>query len=335
MKRHADCTLPINVGKVRPSNIWTRSIYYEGLMALHQIYPKSEYYEYTLKWAEFHQWGLRDGNTTRNADNQCCGQTYIELYKMEPRPERIRNIKTCIDMLVNTPQNDDWSWIDAIQMGMPIFAMLGDITKDNRYFEKMYQMYSYTRNRQGKAGLYNAKDGLWWRDSQFIPPYKEPNGKHCYWSRGNGWVYTALARTLNVIPNDETHRKEYIDDFKAMSKAIKNCQREDGFWNVSLHDPTNFGGKETTGTSLFIYGMAWGINNGILSRKEYLPVVINAWNGLLKYSVQPNGFLGWVQGTAQEPKDGQPLASDKTPNFEDFGTGCFLLAASEVYKLSE
>ena len=28
-----------------------------------------------------------------------------------------------------------------------------------------------------------------------------------------------------------------------MSKALKKCQREDGFWNVSLHDPTNFGGN--------------------------------------------------------------------------------------------
>ncbi len=333
MKKYADYKQPSNVGKLRPSNIWTRGVYYEGLMALYQIYPKSEYYDYALGWAEFHQWGLRGGNTTRNADDQCCGQTYIELYKIEPKPERIKNIKTCMDMLVNTPQNDDWSWIDAVQMSMPIFAQLGDITKDNRYYEKMYQMYTYTKNKQGKNGLYNPEDGLWWRDSQFIPPYKEPNGKNCYWSRGNGWVYAALARVMTYIPAEEQHRAEYLTDFIAMSKSLKTYQREDGFWNVSLHDPSNYGGKETTGTSLFVYGMAWGINQGILDKKEYLPVVLKAWNGLVTYSVQDNGFLGWVQGSAQEPKNGQPLAVDKIPNFEDFGTGCFLLGASEVYKL--
>ena len=333
MQKHPDPTISTNYQKVRPSNLWTRAVYYEGLMALYQIHPDSAYYNYALNWAEFHKWGLMNGNTTRDADNQCAGQTYIDLYKIEPKPERIKNIKVCMDMLVNTPQNDDWSWIDAIQMGMPVLAQLGDLYHDTKYFEKMYKMYSYTRNVQGKKGLFNEQDGLWWRDANFIPPYKEPNGKDCYWSRGNGWVYAALLRTLKYLPKAEVHRKEYIADFMMMSKALKARQREDGFWNVSLDDPTNFGGKETTGTSLFVYGIAWGINNGILDKKEYLPVVLKAWNGLAQYAVQPNGFLGWVQETAQEPKGGQPLAVDKVPNFEDFGTGCFLLAASEVYKL--
>jgi rhamnogalacturonyl hydrolase YesR len=333
MAKYPNCTEPSRVGIVRPSNIWTRGVYYEGLMALHQIYPKSKYYRYALEWAEFHQWGLRNGNTTRNADDQCCGQTYIDLYKIAPHPEKIRNIKLCIDRLIHTPQMDDWSWIDALQMAMPILAQFGELTDDNRYFEKMYQMYSFTRNNHGIKGLYNPEEGLWWRDADFLPPYKAPNGKNCYWSRGNGWVYAALVRVLDILPTDEIHRQEYIADFLAMSEALKNCQREDGFWNVSLHDPTNFGGKETTGTSLFIYGMAWGINNGVLDRETYLPVVLNAWNALEKDAVHADGFLGWVQGTGKEPKDSQPVTYDKAPDFEDFGVGCFLLGASEMYKL--
>ena len=42
-----------------------------------------------------------------------------------------------------------------------------------------------------------------------------------------------------------------------------------------------------------------------------------------------DGFLGYVQGTGKEPKDSQPVTYDKVPDFEDFGTGCFLLAGSE------
>jgi rhamnogalacturonyl hydrolase YesR len=333
MAKYSNFTEPSHVGITRPSNIWTRGVYYEGLMSLHQICPQDEYYRYALEWAEFHQWGLRNGNTTRNADDQCCGQTYIDLYNIAPDPEKIRNIKLCMDHLIHTPQVDDWSWIDAIQMAMPILAQLGELTNDNRYFEKMYQMYSFTRNNQGIKGLYNPVEGLWWRDADFLPPYKEPNGKNCYWSRGNGWVYAALVRVLDLLPTGEIHRQEYIADFLAMSEALKNCQREDGFWNVSLHDPAHFGGKETTGTSLFVYGMAWGINNGVLDRKTYLPVVWKAWNALEKEAVHADGFLGWVQGTGKEPKDSQPVTYDKVPNFEDFGVGCFLLGASEMYKL--
>ncbi len=87
-----------------------------------------------------------------------------------------------------------------------------------------------------------------------------------------------------------------------MSKALKKCQREDGFWNVSLHDPTNFGGKETSGTALFVYGMAWGVRNGLLDRKEYLPVLLKAWNAMVKDAVHPNGFLGYVQEQAKSLK---------------------------------
>lgn len=332
MEKYADYTLPSNVGRLRPSNIWTRGVYYEGLMALHSIYPQERFYDYTYKWADFHKWGFRNGNTTRNADDHCCAQAYIDLYEFCPEPEKIRNTKITFNMLLNTPQVDDWSWIDAIQMGMPIFAQLGKLTGDQAYYDKMWQMYACTRNDIG-GGLYNTKEGLWWRDSDFVPPYKEPNGKNCYWSRGNGWVYAALLRVLDKIPANETHRNDYIADFIDMSKALKACQRPDGFWNVSLHDESNFGGKETSGTALFVYGMAWGVRMGILDKNEYLPVLTKAWNAMLKEAIHPNGFLAYVQGTGKEPKDGQPVTYTSMPDFEDYGIGCFLLAGSEIYKL--
>ncbi|MDP4278032.1 MAG: glycoside hydrolase family 88 protein [Bacteroidota bacterium] len=332
MTKYADYSAPIVVGKSRPSNIWTRSVYYEGLMALHQISPKERYYDYAIGWAQFHQWGFRDGNSTRNADNYCASQTYIDLYNVCPSPEKIKNVRINAEMLLNTPQNDDWSWIDAIQMGMPVLGKMGVLENDARYFEKAWQLYSYTRNQQG-GGLWNAKDGLWWRDASFCPPYKEPNGEDCYWARGNGWVYAALARYMELTPSLEIHRKAYLADFKTMSKALKACQRKDGFWNVSLHDSTHFGGKETTGTSLFVYGMAWGIRKGILPAGQYLPVVIKAWNAMATEAIHEDGSLGFVQGTGKEPKDGQPVSYDHMPDYEDFGLGCFLLAGSEVYKL--
>jgi unsaturated rhamnogalacturonyl hydrolase len=319
----------------RASNIWTRGVYYEGLMNLYKLDPQSEYLDYALRWADFHEWNLRDGDTyTRNADNQCAGQTYIDLYLMDPQPYKIKNIKASIDSMMRTDKIDDWNWIDAIQMAMPVFARLGTLYKEPSYWERMYEMYMYTRNKHGDAGLFNPKDNLWWRDKDFDPPYQEPNGEDCYWSRGNGWVFAALVRVLEYMPEDEAHRKQYKDDFIAMAEALVKVQRKDGFWNVSLHDPSNFGGKETTGTSLFVYGMAWGINHGYLDAKKYRPVVIRAWNAVMKDAVHPNGFLGYVQGTGKEPKDSQPVTYTSVPNFEDFGLGCFLLAGSEIYKLS-
>lgn len=336
MKKYADYRMPSFQKKVRPSNIWTRTVYYEGLLAMYSIYPLEEYYEYALGWANFHEWGFHRGTTTRHADNYSPGQIYLDLYSICPNDaEKIRKTRANIDMLTNTPQVNEWWWIDAIQMGGPIFAKMGHLTGEQKYFDKLWAMYEYTRNEHGDNGMFNPKDGLWWRDQDFDPPYKEPNGANCYWSRGNGWVYAALARIMDEIPADEKHRADYLNDFLTMTKAIKKCQRTDGFWNVSLHDPNHFGGKETTGTSLFVYGLAWGINHGLLDKAEYLPIVEKAWHAMVKEAVHDNGFLGYVQGTGKEPKDGQPVTYDSVPDFEDFGIGCFLLAGSEVYKLAE
>jgi hypothetical protein len=193
----------------------------------------------------------------------------------------------------------------------------------------------FTKTKHGAAGLYNSIDGLWWRDGNFDPPFTTPNGKMCYWSRGNGWVIAALARVLEVLPENNANRLEYIDDLKAMSAALIKLQREDGFWDSSLADPNDWGGKETSGTAFFVYGIAWGINNGLLDKETYLPSVIKGWGGMQEKALHTNGFLGWVQGTGKEPKDGQPLTYTKEPNFEDYGLGAFLLAGSEVYKLSK
>jgi unsaturated rhamnogalacturonyl hydrolase len=335
MEKWPDAGKPIFTNIERPSNIWTRAVYYEGLMALYAIDKKQAYYDYALQWGEKHKWGLRGGMRTRNADNQCCGQTYIDMYLLDNKqhPERIHDIKASVDSMMLTSKVDDWNWIDALQMAMPVFVKLGNVYNDANYYNRMYEMYAFTKNKQGSVGLYNRSDKLWWRDKDFVPPYKEPNGEDCFWSRGNGWVVAALAKTLSGLPKSDPHYNEYLQDFKDMLASVLPIQRPDGYWNVSLHDPSNFGGKEVSGTSLFIYGMAWGINNGIIDRNTYLPAITKAWNAMAKEAVHPDGKLGFVQGTGKEPKDGQPVNYDHTPDFEDYGLGCFLLAGTEIYKL--
>ncbi|MBW8684334.1 glycoside hydrolase family 88/105 protein [Chitinophaga rhizophila] len=334
MNKWPDAGKQIVLHKTWPSNIWTRAVYYEGLMALHQIDPQKEYYDYAIQWGEKHKWGLRGGITTRNADNQACGQTYIDLYLIDKKKHehRIHDIKASIDSMMKTEKVDDWNWIDAIQMAMPVMAQLGKLYNDTAYFRRMYEMYAYSKFQHGTEGLYNAKESLWWRDKDFVPPYKEPNGANCYWSRGNGWVLAALVRTMDLLPEKSPYYKIFLQDFKDMSAAILKIQRPDGFWNASLHDPSNYGGKELTGTSLFVYGMAWGVRKGYLDKKTYQPAITKAWNALAKECVHENGMLGYVQSTGKQPSDGQPVSYDKIPDFEDFGLGCFLLAGSEIYK---
>lgn len=333
MNKWPDPGKTIITNKERPSNIWTRAVYYEGLMALYQVDPQKKYYNYAVEWGQKHNWGLNGGTSTTNADNQCCGQTYIDLYKIEKDENRVKDIIACIKNVVDEKKDDDWSWVDAIQMAMPVFAKLGVLYKDDAYFNKMYAIYTYTKNKHGGNGLYNKADHLWWRDKDFVPPYKEPNGQNCYWSRGNGWVLAALVRVLDELPKTDPHYTEYLNDFKNMCAALIKIQQPDGLWTVSLHDPTHYGGKEISGSSLFTYGFAWGVRKGILNRKKYLPALTKSWNAIVKDALHKDGFLGYVQGTGKEPKDGQPVTYTSVPDFEDYGLGCFLLAGSQVYLL--
>ena len=79
--------------------------------------------------------------------------------------------------MIATDKIDDWSWIDAIHMSMPVFARLGYIFKDNRYFDRAHEMYLYTKLKHGTTGLYSTKDHLWWRDKDFDPPIQNPTAK--------------------------------------------------------------------------------------------------------------------------------------------------------------
>lgn len=350
MRTYPDVGAKSNVGgKERSSKIWTRGVYYEGLLSLYRQYPEEKSLKYAEDWGSFHNWKASENKQERHADFQCCGQAYLDLYMLKPNQlTRKAHVKKLIDDMLSTNQVDDWYWIDAIQMAMPIFAQLGAIEKDERYFQRMYEMYMYTRNQHGgskKGGglpLFNEADGLWYRDYAYDPPYmdKLETDKPCYWSRGNGWVYVALARVLYYSPDTVIHRKQYIDDFVLMSEALIKCQRSDGFWGVSLAAPTNAGhqdspGAETSGTALFIAGMAYGVNNGILDRDTYLPHIIRGWNAMCKEAVHEDGFLGFVQGAGACPEDGQPVLFSKAADFEDFGIGCYLLAAAEVYQLGD
>jgi rhamnogalacturonyl hydrolase YesR len=219
MEKWPDAGKTIFTNIERPSNIWTRAVYYEGLMSLYKIDKQRSYYDYALQWGEKHQWGLRGGVKTRNADNQCCGQTYIDMYLLDNRqhPERVKDIKASIDSMMLTSKIDDWNWIDALQMAMPVFVKLGNLYNEPKYFDRMYEMYEFTKNKHGDNGLYNQQEHLWWRDKDFDPPYKEPNGEDCYWARGNGWVVAAFGKNAGGIT------KEVILITRSICRILKIC----------------------------------------------------------------------------------------------------------------
>jgi unsaturated rhamnogalacturonyl hydrolase len=304
-------------------NTWPRATYMNADLALYRLTEDARYLDYARGWAEKWSYGLNAGVATRNADDQCAGQAYLDLYDLEPEAAKIAQIGESLRLMVEGPaRDDDWWWVDALHMAMPPFARVGRLLGDARYWAKMEALYAYTRR------LLNPADELWWRDARYVGR-ASPNGKNVYWSRGNGWAIAAFAKVLQTVPASRS--TEYRARLTGMAAALRAVQRPDGFWNANLADPGHLPGPETSGTAFFTYGLAYGIRAGLLDRSTYLPVVARAWNGMVATAVREDGFLGWVQGVGHEPESSRPVTADSTA---DFGVGGFLLAGTEVAALS-
>jgi rhamnogalacturonyl hydrolase YesR len=326
-----------------PSCIWTRGTYFEGALALYRINHDAAIYNYAVQWGTFTNWALRYGDTDTQPDSQCAAQDYIELYQFDPtQTNRLTHTVSNADFWVSGVTVSRWTYVDALHMSMPMLAKLTALNGNTSYPAKMYSYFNYTKSIIGPSnGLYNTTDHLWYRDTTFLANYKASDGttQKCYWSRGNGWAFAALARTMDVLPTNDLHYTEYLQTFQQMAAAIKAVQRSDGFWNVNLAYTNDYPGPESSGTACFTYGMAWGINHGYLDTNTYLPTVINGWNALANGALHhssgaDNGFLGYVQGTGNQPSSGQPVTCNSVPDFDDFGLGLFLLAGNQVYQLS-
>ena len=162
------------------SNEWNNSTYHSGNLALWRLTGDGRYLDHTLAWARFHNWGLRGGVTTRHADNHLAGEVYLELYGVTTEPVRIAAVEQSIRQMVFTDQpakNDDWWWVDALHMAMPVFARLGALRGDNAFWEKMFRLYTHTKRAEGGPGLYSYPHELWYRDHNYVPGRKTTPGR--------------------------------------------------------------------------------------------------------------------------------------------------------------
>lgn len=337
---------------------WIRGTYYTGVMACYQATGIKKYLLQCNDWGNSYNWGIPPiayaGGSGANV--MTCSQTWMESYMAEKKKYKIsptiqylekKGVKNPVSMPGTYYYESGRKYVDALYVCAPAFAMLNHITKDPKYLAWMDSFFWDVH-----GNLYDDKDHLFYRDIRFRPEYygtgqepvkpdeikyedarqpyayqKTKNEKKVFWARGNGWAFASIARILKYIPADYGNFNKYKDLFIEMAEQLKVRQQPDGFWYPNLDDPFDYGSKESSGTAFFIYGLAWGINNGILSGEEYLPVVDKAWNGLVSV-VSNEGKVQWGQMVSFGPY--KILMEDS----HEYVSGMFLLAASEMYKLT-
>jgi rhamnogalacturonyl hydrolase YesR len=307
---------------------WIRATYYTGVTAHYLVTKDREILKQLTEWAEKHDWQVGD-ETYSMANRLTCGQTYLQLYFLNPEQHMIQSTKEWVDSgLPGSPSSEEiWyfeggrMWCDSLYTAPPTLVMLAKATGERKYLDYMNKMYWDVYEN-----LFDQEAGLFYRDERFIGQRTEA-GKKVLWSRGNGWVIAGLARILTYLPKEDAEYERFLQLYLRMAKAVARAQSEDGLWRSNLADPMQFANPESSGSAFFCYALAWGINNGVLPAANYLPTVSRAWKGLLT-CVHESGKLGWVQPVGAGPES---TTFDST---HEYGTGAFLLAGSEMIKLA-
>jgi rhamnogalacturonyl hydrolase YesR len=306
--------------------IWTFAVLYTGFMAASQSLDDPKYRDAMEQMSKSYNWELRA--KVPGGDDQVLGQTFLELYLLEKKPEQLASTRAALDAVLAAPrvelggsQRIAWWWCDALFMAPPTWARMYAATGDRKYITYLDEEWAKTYQ-----SLYDTQAHLYARDATFIGK-TEKNGQKIFWSRGEGWVMGGLARTLEYLPTDDPARAKYQTQLREMAASLAKIQGTDGLWRSGLLDPASYDQPEISGSSLIVYGMAWGVNNGVLDRATYQPVIAKAWAGILSH-IYADGRLGDIQQTGAQPSTFKPSAS------YNYGVGGFLLAGSEVRKLA-
>jgi rhamnogalacturonyl hydrolase YesR len=308
--------------------IWTSTVMYTGFLAASEATGDPKYCKAMLDMSQHFDFQARD--RLPDADNLSIGSIYIDLYFTEKRPGMLRLIRQDMDELLplNTIRPNDaripWWWCDALFMAPPVWAKMYKATGERKYLDYIHKNWKATYEQ-----LWDKEEHLYARDVSYKDK-REPNGRKIFWSRGEGWVMGGIAQTLDYIP--EAERGFYIEQLQQMAAAVAKLQdkdgQSDGLWHAGLLDAKTWPQPEVSGSALFVYGMAYGINRGYLDAKVYRPVIEKAWAGILK-NVYADGRVGNIQQTGAEPAYYRPTSSF------NYGVGAFMLAASELKKMAE
>ena len=308
---------------------WIQGAFYVGLTAFAERTSDAGYLQALRAHGEAQAWGL--GKRPLHADDHVIAQSWLWLHARDQDPAQLAPVKARFDAILADPPRADltfidgtedqpcqarWCWSDALFMAPPTWTALSAATGDPRY-----AAYGDHEFWSATDWLLDREHGLYFRDSRYFDR-RDDKGRKIFWSRGNGWAYAGIVNILKTLPANHPSRPRYVALFKRMSAKLVALQKADGYWSVSLLAPEN-SPPETSGTGFFVYGLAWGVNQGLLKDPRYARSTRRGWDALAR-AVGPDGKLGWVQQVGYAPDH---VVADDT---QLYGAGAFLLAASEV-----
>jgi unsaturated rhamnogalacturonyl hydrolase len=336
--------------------------YTQGLMAnaILQLYNEtndSAYYRYVKAFADFFINEAGEIKTYNKADyniDKLNGGIFLyDLYAITRERKYVNAINTLREQLYTHPRVSEgafWHkkvyphqiWLDGLYMGSPFYVRYGAIFNVPEIFSDVTRQFiicdKYTLDP--KTGLnYHGWDES--KTQKWANPVtgQSPN----FWSRSMGWYMMAMVDVLDYLPLNHPDRAKILIILKRLSKSLLKYQdKKTGMW----YQVTNFSKRkgnylESTGTAMFSYAFAKGVNNGYLPAK-YKKYAVKAFDGLVKNSMIQNSDSTYsitracsVAGLGGNPyRDGsyEYYIGEPVRNDDPKVLGPFIMAALELEK---
>lgn len=163
----------------------------------------------------------------------------------------------------------------------------------------------------GRAGLAGLDPSfrrmaatLFDREALLFHTDESTKGESRFDSTLNATAFAALTRMVDALPAEDPARLEYVALYREMARTIARVQGGDGRWRETLGDEA--APVDRSASALFVFGLTWGLNTGMLSFNEGETAALKGWAAL------------------RSPDDLEALQA------EDAGLGALMLAAAQM-----
>lgn len=230
-------------------------------------------------------------------------------------------------------------WLDGLYMGEPFYAHYTVKYEDGAKLNDVAKQFELIQ-----ANATDKKTGLlyhgWDESKQMEWADKVTGCSPNFWSRSIGWYMMALVDVLDYFPEDHPKRKELIAYLNNIAGSIAKFQDKTGLW-YQVTDKGNSKGNylESSGSSMFAYALAKGVNKGYLHEK-FKAIANKAFDGLTTQLIKTDadGLITITQACAVAGLGGKPYrdgsysyyVNERKKDNDPKATGPFILAALEL-----
>ncbi len=323
---------------------------------LYQQTKNKKYYEYVKGYADItidSTGGIPTYKFSNyNIDMIEAGNILFNLYEIENDERYLKAMQLLRKQLEEHPRTSEggfWHkkrysnqmWLDGLFMGAPFYTHYTITFEEGKNLDDIANQFALIQKH-----AYDKETGLLyhgWDESKAMAwANKETGTSPNFWSRSLGWYAMALVDVLENFPKDHPKQKELVGYLNQLAEALTKQQHESGLW----YQVTNMGTKEgnyleASGSAMFAYALAKGVNKGYLPEK-YKEVATKAFNGIVRdlIKVTDSGEVIITQACAVAGLGGNPFrdgsfeyyVNERKKDNDPKATGPFIMAALELNK---